>query len=175
MEGGDFEGEAEPAEAAGRRRRPNVGQGDGWPNALGAHALGLGPGWIAKRTANKRAVSGPSWNVASRDAEALARQVRTAPLHGKRNLSRDTARAMSKENVEIVRRAFQAFADQDLDGALADFTEDVEWRLIGGFADLMGSDSRAPRKFAASCLSWERPWAGAPPRKASARRASGSW
>ena len=39
---------------------------------------------------------------------------------------------MSQEKVEVVRRAFQAFADQDLDGALADFTEDVEWRLIGG-------------------------------------------
>jgi ketosteroid isomerase-like protein len=51
---------------------------------------------------------------------------------------------MSQENVEVVRRAFQAFADQDLDGALADFTEDVEWRLIGGFADLMGSEFRGP-------------------------------
>jgi ketosteroid isomerase-like protein len=53
---------------------------------------------------------------------------------------------MSQENVEVVRRAFQAFADQDLDGALADFTEDVEWRLIGGFADLMGSEFRGPEE-----------------------------
>jgi ketosteroid isomerase-like protein len=53
---------------------------------------------------------------------------------------------MSQENVEVVRRAFQAFADQDLDGALADFTEDVEWRLIGGFADLMGSEFSGPEE-----------------------------
>src|SRR5436309_9925499 len=47
---------------------------------------------------------------------------------------------MSQENVEIVRRAFQAFNDRDLDTLLACHTDDVEWRLIGGFADVMGTE-----------------------------------
>src|SRR6187200_3118596 len=38
---------------------------------------------------------------------------------------------MSQENVEIVRRAHQAFNDRDLDTLLASFTDDAEWRLIG--------------------------------------------
>jgi hypothetical protein len=36
MAGGDFEDGAETAEAAGRRRRLNVGQVAGWPNAAWA-------------------------------------------------------------------------------------------------------------------------------------------
>ena len=47
---------------------------------------------------------------------------------------------MSQENVEIVRRAHQAFNDRDLDALLASFTDNAEWRLIGGFADLIGSE-----------------------------------
>jgi hypothetical protein len=41
---------------------------------------------------------------------------------------------MSLENVDIVRRAHQAFNDRDLDALLASFTDDAEWRLIGGVA-----------------------------------------
>jgi ketosteroid isomerase-like protein len=82
---------------------------------------------------------------------------------------------MSQENVEVVRRAFQAFPDQDLDGALADFTEDVEWRLIGGFADLMGSEFRSPEEVRSFMLQLGENLGWAPPRRASARRASGSW
>jgi len=29
---------------------------------------------------------------------------------------------------------------------LANLTDDVEWRLIGGFADLMGSEFRGPEE-----------------------------
>ena len=47
---------------------------------------------------------------------------------------------MSRENVELVRRGYQAFNDRDLDAMVGNFTEDVEWRLIGGFADLMGAE-----------------------------------
>ena len=47
---------------------------------------------------------------------------------------------MSQENVEVVRCAYQAFNDHDLDALLANYTDDVEWRLIGGFADLMGTE-----------------------------------
>ena len=46
---------------------------------------------------------------------------------------------MSRENVEIVRAGFRAYNDRDIDALLANFTDDAEWRLIGGFADLMGS------------------------------------
>jgi ketosteroid isomerase-like protein len=49
---------------------------------------------------------------------------------------------MSQENVEIVRRAHQAFNDRDLDALLASFTDDAEWRLIGGFADVIGAEFR---------------------------------
>jgi ketosteroid isomerase-like protein len=47
---------------------------------------------------------------------------------------------MSQENVEIVRRAFRAFNDRDVDAMLANRSDDVELRLIGGFADLMGTE-----------------------------------
>jgi ketosteroid isomerase-like protein len=49
---------------------------------------------------------------------------------------------MSQENVEVVHRAFQAFNDRDWDALPTLFTEDVVWRLIGGFADVMGSEFR---------------------------------
>ena len=49
---------------------------------------------------------------------------------------------MSQENVEIARRAHQAFNDRNLDALLASFTDDAEWRLIGGFADLIGTEFR---------------------------------
>ena len=44
---------------------------------------------------------------------------------------------MSRENVEIVRRGFQAFNDRNFDAVVANLAEDVDWRLIGGFADLI--------------------------------------
>jgi ketosteroid isomerase-like protein len=47
---------------------------------------------------------------------------------------------MSQENVDLVHRAFQAFNDRDWDAIPVLFTDDVEWRLIGGFADVMGSE-----------------------------------
>jgi ketosteroid isomerase-like protein len=49
---------------------------------------------------------------------------------------------MSQENVGLIRSMYEAFNDRDLDALMANFTEDVEWRLIGGFADLMGTDFR---------------------------------
>jgi len=55
-------------------------------------------------------------------------------LHGRRNLSRDTARAMSKENVEAAtwietaRRAIDAWNRQDLDAFLDTWHPDCEWR-----------------------------------------------
>jgi ketosteroid isomerase-like protein len=49
---------------------------------------------------------------------------------------------MSQENVELVRSAFQAFNDRDWDAIPVLFTDDVVWRLIGGFADVMGDEFR---------------------------------
>jgi ketosteroid isomerase-like protein len=47
---------------------------------------------------------------------------------------------MSQQNLEVVRRAFDAFNERDVDAMLADWTDDVRMRLIGGFADLMGAE-----------------------------------
>ena len=46
--------------------------------------------------------------------------------------------AMSQENVELVLRAYRAWNERDVDAWVACGTPDIEWRLIGGFADLMG-------------------------------------
>jgi ketosteroid isomerase-like protein len=53
---------------------------------------------------------------------------------------RDTAWAMSEENVEVVRRAFEALNRGDLDAALRFVHEDASLHLIGGFEDLMGEE-----------------------------------
>ena len=47
---------------------------------------------------------------------------------------------MSQQRIEIVRRSFEAFNDRDFDAMVADWTDDVVMRLIGGFADLMGAE-----------------------------------
>jgi ketosteroid isomerase-like protein len=49
---------------------------------------------------------------------------------------------MSQKNVEIVRRGFRAFNDGDFNAMMQNFAEDIEWRLIGGFADLVGAEFR---------------------------------
>ena len=45
---------------------------------------------------------------------------------------------MSEANRELVRRAYRAFNERDVDALVAMHTEDVEYRLIGGFADVYG-------------------------------------
>jgi ketosteroid isomerase-like protein len=47
---------------------------------------------------------------------------------------------VSRENAEIVRRLFHAGNRRDFAAMLANAADDVEWRLIGGFADLMGAE-----------------------------------
>jgi ketosteroid isomerase-like protein len=47
---------------------------------------------------------------------------------------------VSQENVEVARRAFQAFNERDLDALMAMHAEDVKWRLIGGFASMAGPE-----------------------------------
>ena len=64
----------------GHRRRLNVGRGAGWPNAAWVPTRWVWSQTDSSRTANKRAVSGPSWNVASRDAQVLVRQCRHCSL-----------------------------------------------------------------------------------------------
>jgi ketosteroid isomerase-like protein len=46
---------------------------------------------------------------------------------------------MSQQNVETIRGAVQAFNARDVDAMLANWADDVEMHLIGGFADLMGT------------------------------------
>src|SRR3954451_2728065 len=53
------------------------------------------------------------------------------PEHGQRNLSRDTARAMSQENVEVVRRGIEAWNQHDADLWLSDAAPEVEWMPAG--------------------------------------------
>ena len=62
---------------------------------------------------------------------------RSVELHGKRNLSRDTARAMSKENVEAFKRGLEAGNRGDVDGLLDELHPEIEWHsalhaLMGG-------------------------------------------
>jgi ketosteroid isomerase-like protein len=49
--------------------------------------------------------------------------------------ARDTAWAMSEENVEVVRRSIDAFNRGDRDAWLADFAPEAEWHTTGRFAD----------------------------------------
>jgi uncharacterized protein len=57
---------------------------------------------------------------------------------------RDTQRAMSEENVEIVRRGYEAYNRGDLDGVAADFTPDCEYipsgALPGGRGIIRGPE-----------------------------------
>src|SRR3954451_12758413 len=51
---------------------------------------------------------------------------------------RDTARAMSKENVGVVQAAVDAFARDGVDGWLENFTDDVDYRAAEGAIDDRG-------------------------------------
>jgi ketosteroid isomerase-like protein len=64
------------------------------------------------------------------------RKAERSALHGKRNISRDTARAMSEENVEIVRALYAAWSADDLDTVLEVYHPEVELRTSGSFPDL---------------------------------------
>ncbi len=62
---------------------------------------------------------------------------------------------MSRENLELVRRGLEAFNARDLDSLMQLCTEDVEWRLHGGFVDLIGtrvSGRDALRRFIADWI-----------------------
>jgi ketosteroid isomerase-like protein len=61
---------------------------------------------------------------------------------------------MSHENVELVRRQVQAFNDRDIPALESIFSEDFVYRLIGGFADLMGTEFRGQD----AALAWVKEW-----------------
>jgi ketosteroid isomerase-like protein len=61
---------------------------------------------------------------------------------------------MSQKNLEIVRQGFHAFNGRDFDAMLADYAEDVEYRLIGGFADLMEPELRGRAAVRAFLADW---------------------
>ena len=45
---------------------------------------------------------------------------------------------MSQENVEIVRRSWQAFADEGLDALMEFCDREIDWRAIEGAPDDVG-------------------------------------
>ena len=61
---------------------------------------------------------------------------------------------MSQENVEVVRRAIQAFNDRDFPAMESIYSEDVVFSLIGGFADLTGAQFRNQD----AAYDWLRDW-----------------
>src|SRR3954464_7689044 len=71
-----------------------------------------------------RGVLGPCRCPRSRGAVGARRSRRLLSL-------RDTARAMSQENVEVVRVAYDAFAREGLDRFMEHFTEDVDYHVLG--------------------------------------------
>jgi ketosteroid isomerase-like protein len=48
---------------------------------------------------------------------------------------RDTAVAMSEENVEVVEAAFKAWAEDGLDALAGSWSEDIDWRAMEGAPD----------------------------------------
>jgi ketosteroid isomerase-like protein len=48
---------------------------------------------------------------------------------------RDTAVAMSEENVEVVEAAFKAWAEDGLDALAGHWSEDIDWRAMEGAPD----------------------------------------
>ena len=65
---------------------------------------------------------------------------------------RDTARAMSEENVEIVRKAVEAYARGDLDTALTNAAPDIVWNPVEEAA-AQGHDA-----IRANVERWETDW-----------------
>ncbi len=61
---------------------------------------------------------------------------------------------MSQEHMDLVRRGFDAFNDRDLEALLASYTEDVEWRMVGGLADLMGGEVRGREALGGFLSDW---------------------
>jgi ketosteroid isomerase-like protein len=61
---------------------------------------------------------------------------------------------MSQENLNLVRRQVQAFNDRDIPALESIYSEDFVFRLIGGFADLMGTEFRGQD----AALGWMKEW-----------------
>jgi ketosteroid isomerase-like protein len=66
---------------------------------------------------------------------------------------RDTAWAMSQENVEIVRQAYEAFNRGDMDGAFANISPEFEYVATGAIPGMEGF-VRAPEGFRGFLESW---------------------
>ena len=67
-----------------------------------------------------------------------ARVLGGSALHGKQRFERDTAWAMSEENVEVIRRGYEAFNRGDLDGMVADFAPTFEYVATGAIPGSTG-------------------------------------
>jgi ketosteroid isomerase-like protein len=58
------------------------------------------------------------------------------------------------ENLDLVRRSVEAFNDRDIPALESIYFEDFGYRLIGGFADMMGTEFRGID----AALGWMREW-----------------
>src|SRR6185312_10917536 len=54
---------------------------------------------------------------------------------------RDTARAMSQENIPVLQRAERAFNEGDIEAVVEAAHPEIEIKLIGGFAGIVGGSS----------------------------------
>jgi ketosteroid isomerase-like protein len=66
---------------------------------------------------------------------------------------------MSQENVEIVRRAYEAYARGDLEAALADLAPNVEWHTPPGERELdLEPVYHGPEAVGAALAAWAASW-----------------
>ena|SRR5438309_8462849 len=61
---------------------------------------------------------------------------------------------MSQETLDLVRRPVKAFNDRDIPALESIYSEDFLYRLIGGFADMMGTEFQGQE----AALEWVREW-----------------
>ena len=73
-----------------------------------------------------------AFEAAGLSGQLLWTKSSTAALHGKQHSPRDTAWAMSEENVELARKAIDALNRGDLDAVLAFLSPDVVWEALEG-------------------------------------------
>jgi ketosteroid isomerase-like protein len=61
---------------------------------------------------------------------------------------------VSQENLDLVRRSVEAFNERDIPALESICSEDFVYRLIGGFADMMGTEFQGQD----AALDWVREW-----------------
>ena len=82
------------------------------------------------------------------ESPAGSRPAQGVALHGRRHPSRDTVKAMSEENVEILRRAMPESAPANPEDLFSILAENVEWDYVGAFPEIQ--TAHGPRRSANS-------------------------